>query len=402
MAVRSKYQPFSFQERITPLLMLKEEHDKIDEGIALLGEAANQYYEYLDPETRKEVDAYNAQLSQVAGSLASEGMKAVSRNTLNNLRREYNGRIKHIQEAAQTVGNMQAQIREMAMKDPTLMVQSIPSVSDVLNDPTARPSIVSGSILQKEGIDAAQQIQGVDYDTIRRYLNGDLTAIPGIQQSIDKIASDYGVTTDQARSYISRGIVAGLGQRAAKLEAAQQSAAMEYDYKVKLLNAQAGKDAYLAKVRHGYTMEEIAARNAGKRASGSGRGGASYINQINGVVYAKGNDERMFNNVKDADAAMSSTKAKYKGFMDLNRENKIRVLRALGADITVDSSDDLIDEAIMNYENELYNYTYMEYRDKEGKSSKRDEFFMIPNKVRRDTYDGGDDEYDDFYLSQGE
>ena len=238
--ITATYQPFSFQERLSPLQMMKEEYDKINEGIALLGEAANQYYQFLDPAAKQEVDAYNATLNNVAGSLASEGMKAVSRNTLNDLRRQYNGRIKHIQEAAQTVGTMQAQIREMQMKDPTLIVQSIPTVSEVLNDPTVRPSVVPGSLLQKEGIAAAFQLPGIEYSDIRRYLDGDMSAIPGIEQSIDKIAKDYGVTTDQARSYISRGIVSGLGERAAQLEQKREDKELTYEYGKKMASFEQG------------------------------------------------------------------------------------------------------------------------------------------------------------------
>lgn len=240
MAIRSKYQPFSFQERITPLLMLKEEYDKIDEGLSALGEAANQYYQFLDPETKKEVDAYNATLENVAGSLASEGLKAVSRNTLNNLRRQYNTKVKPIQEAAQTIGTIQAQIREMQMKDPTLMVQSVPSVKDIMADPNARPSLVSGTKLMQDGATAAAQLEGVSYDQLRRYLQGDVNAIPGIQETIDRIARDNNISTEQAMGYISRGITTGLGERAARYEQKAQEKALDYEYDRKLSSYKQG------------------------------------------------------------------------------------------------------------------------------------------------------------------
>jgi hypothetical protein len=154
-------------------------------------------------------------------------------------------------------------------------------------------------------------------------------------------------------------------------------------------------------------MKEIQERGKYKTSSSSsssrgssGRGGTSYINQINGVVYAKGDSERLLSAGKEANDLMNSTKARYVSFMNLDRENKIRVLRALGANVTDDSSTYDIENAMMDYENELYNYTYMEYRDKRAKNS---EFFMVPNKVRRDVYTDGEDESDyEFTLKQGE
>lgn len=242
--IRTVYQPFSLQERMAPLAMMKEEYDKINEGIALLGETANQYYQFLDPAAKQEIDAYNAKLDSVAGSLASEGMKAVSRNTLNDLRRQYNGRIKHIQEAAQTVGTMQAQIREMQMKDPTLMVQSVPSVSDILKDPNARPSVISGAQLMQDGATAALALPGVTYDQLSRYLSGDTSAIPDLNKTAQTIANNYGTSTEEAFAYIQRGIVSGLGKRATELDMKQQQIDMQFQKEMAMARYNQGQQNY--------------------------------------------------------------------------------------------------------------------------------------------------------------
>jgi len=227
--IKAVYRPFSFQERMAPLQMMKEEYDKINEGLATLGETASQFYQYLDPASRQQVDAYNAQLNQVAGSLASDGMKAVSRNALNNLRRTYTNQIKPIQDAAQTVGTIQAQIREMAMKDPTLIVQSVPTVSELMQDPNAKPSLVSGAQLMKEGNLAALTLPGVSYDQLARYLQGDTTAIPDLERVADRIASDYNLTDEQAKQWVQRGIMSGLGERATQLDIKQQEMDMQLE-----------------------------------------------------------------------------------------------------------------------------------------------------------------------------
>lgn len=405
--ITATYQPFSMQERMAPLQMMKEEYDKVNESLAAFSEQADQFYQFLDPDSKAIVDQYKGTLDKVAGDMSASGLKAVNRNTLNSLRRIYASDILPIQQAAQTAGTMYAQIREMQMKDPTLMVQSVPTVSELRQNPNAAPSLVSGAQLQNEGIKAALQLPGVDYQSISRFLNGDTSAIPDIDAAAQRIADAYGVSTDQAMGYITNGIMSGLGQRATSLYDAQQKADADFANKVRLLNIQTGKEAYLTNLRHKNAMEEIQERGKYKTTSsssssrgGSGRGGASYINQINGIVYAKGDSERLLSAGKEANDLMNSTKARYVSFMNLDRENKIRVLRALGANVTDDSSTYDIENAMMDYENELYNYTYMEYRDKRAKNN---EFFMVPNKVRRDVYTDGEDESDyEFTLKQGE
>lgn len=403
--ITATYQPFSMQERMAPLQMMKEEYDKVNENLAAFSEQADQFYQFLDPDSKAIVDQYKGTLDKVAGDMSASGLKAVNRNTLNSLRRIYASDILPIQQAAQTAGTMYAQIREMQMKDPTLMVQSVPTVSELRQNPNAAPSLVSGAQLQNEGIKAALQLPGVDYQSISRFLNGDTSAIPDIDAAAQRIADAYGVSTDQAMGYITNGIMSGLGQRATSLYDAEQKQRMEEASRLRLLNAQAAKESRLAAIRHGYSMAEIQERgkyktSSSRSSSSSGRGGTSYINQINGVVYAKGDNERLLSAGKEANDLMNSTKARYVSFMNLDRENKIRVLRALGANVTDESSTYDIENAMMNYENELYNYTYMEYRDKRAKNN---EFFMVPNKVRRDVYTDSEDEPDyEFTLKQAE
>ena len=209
--ITATYQPFSMQERMAPLQMMKEEYDKVNESLAAFSEQADQFYQFLDPDSKAIVDQYKGTLDKVAGDMSASGLKAVNRNTLNSLRRIYASDILPIQQAAQTAGTMYAQIREMQMKDPTLMVQSVPTVSELRQNPNAAPSLVSGAQLQNEGIKAALQLPGVDYQSISRFLNGDTSAIPDIDAAAQRIADAYGVSTDQAMGYITNGIMSGLG-----------------------------------------------------------------------------------------------------------------------------------------------------------------------------------------------
>lgn len=403
--VRVTYQPFSLQERMAPLNMMKEEYDTVNEGLSELGMTANQVAQYIDPASQagQTLAQYNKLLDDTASTLSREGLKGVSRTTLQNLRRMYQKQVAPINESAKNYASLQAKIKEMQWKDPTIMVEGMPTLDDYIKNPNALPNLVSGSQLMKEGVNAAYQLEGVDYDTISRYMRGDNSAIPGLDKTVEQIAQSYGISSQQALNYISRGVLTGLGERATKLDMQRQAADLEYGYKLKVLGAQEAKEKRVAAIRHGYSMAEIQERNKGKvgssrSGSGSGRGGASYLNQVDGVVYAKGQDERLLSDNKAVGELMNSTKARYKSFMNLDKENKVRVLRALGADVTEDSSTFDIENAMMDFESELSNYTYMEYRDKKDKNN---EFFMIPNKVRRDTStDEDDDELYNITLNQ--
>lgn len=403
--VRVTYQPFSLQERMAPLNMMKEEYDTVNEGLSELGVTANQVAQYIDPASQagQTLAQYNKLLDDTASTLSREGLKGVSRTTLQNLRRMYQKQVAPINESAKNYASLQAKIKEMQWKDPTIMVEGMPTLDDYIKNPNALPNLVSGNQLMKEGVNAAYQLEGVDYDTISRYMRGDNSAIPGLDKTVEQIAQSYGISSQQALNYISRGVLTGLGERATKLDMQRQAADLEYGYKMKALGAQEAKERRIAAIKHGYSMAEIQERNKGKASSsrsgsGSGRSGASYLNQVDGVVYAKGTDERLIKDNKSVGELMNSTKARYTSFMNLDKENKVRVLRALGADVTEDSSTFDIENAMMDFESELSNYTYMEYRDKKDKNN---EFFMIPNKVRRDTSTNeDDDELYDITLNQ--
>ena len=292
--VRVTYQPFSLQERMAPLNMMKEEYDTVNEGLSELGINANQVAQYIDPASQagQTLAQYNKLLDDTASTLSREGLKGVSRTTLQNLRRMYQKQVAPINESAKNYASLQAKIKEMQWKDPTIMVEGMPTLDDYIKNPNALPNLVSGSQLMKEGVNAAYQLEGVDYDTISRYMSGDNSAIPGLDKTVEQIAQSYGISSQQALNYISRGVLTGLGERATKLDMQRQAADLEYGYKLKALGAQEAKERRIAAIKHGYSMAEIQERNKGKASSsrsgsGSGRSGASYLNQVDGVVYAK-------------------------------------------------------------------------------------------------------------------
>ena len=417
--INSVYQPFSFQERLAPLQIMKEEYENAENSLFELGNAANEYYQYLDDDSRAMVDEYNNAISSVADRMSREGLKAVSRNTLFNLKRTYASQIVPINNAAKSAANIYDQYRKLSMQDPTLMISNMPSVSDLVEDPNAMPTIVSGNDLYKQGALAATQLPEVSYDQLQRYLAGDTTAIPNIDAIESQIANAYGVDnlddSDKAHNYIYQGILGGLSNRAAETQAQQTKLTTQLQYDMAKLDAQAqnqayldrirtGNDAYLANLKHTNSMAEIeargnwsvAAKQAG-RSGGSSGSGTSHTTQGKGTVYWKGDDYYdSETNKKGLEAAKSGSKMQPKPITSLDPENKRRALNLIGVD-TTDLSDNDLDRVITEHYRELSPYTYYEYRHPRNKN--KNEFQRTANAVIN-TYDYGASAYEsseDYY-----
>ena len=257
--VKVTYQPFSLQERMAPLQMMKEEYDKVNEGLAELGMSANQVAQYIDPnsEAGKVLAQYNQTLDDAAGTLSREGLKGLSRTALYNLKRAYQSQIAPINEGAKNYFTLQAKIKEMQWKDPTIMVSDMPTLDEYIKNPSALPNVVSGSQLMQEGANAAMILPGVTYEQLSRYLNGDVSAIPDLDKTAQTIANNYGMSTDEAYAYIQRGIMSGLGKRATTWEMTRQEADYKFNQDMTKLRYQAGVRA----------SEAAAARKASRDAA---------------------------------------------------------------------------------------------------------------------------------------
>lgn len=239
-AINTVYQPFSFQERMAPLQMMKEEYDNLGLTLSQLGEEANAWGQYIDPESRagKTIELYNNTLREVADDLTKNGLKAVSRNTLFGLRRMYNNDVSKINKAAQSLASMYDTYRQAGMKDPSLMMGRMPTVDDLLDNPSAQPVAVSGEGLYAHSMQAAKaasdriaptvkatlgdvmrgyytvlQQTGYDQNAANAFL-ADQASRPELQGIMDNVRQMF--QTDQlsdpgrADSFILRGILDGM------------------------------------------------------------------------------------------------------------------------------------------------------------------------------------------------
>lgn len=237
--INAVYQPFSFQERLAPLQMMKEEYDTVGANLTQLGDEANAWQQYINPQSRsgQKLAAYNANLAKAAEDLSKNGLRAVGRNTLYGLRRTYTQDISKINKAAQTLAGMYDQYRNMSAKDQTLMIGQMPDVDTLVDNPGASPLLVSGNQLYAQGNAAAKAASGRKTSTsvaldnaIRGYFHivqttgydsaetaqflADASSIPELQAAMDQIRQMY--KTDgldnpaQADQYILRGILDGM------------------------------------------------------------------------------------------------------------------------------------------------------------------------------------------------
>lgn len=382
-AITSVYQPFSFQERIAPLQMLKEEYDKVGEALANYSDDSNAYYQYLDPKSRETVDRYNSTLDTVANNLSRDGLKSVSRNTLFDLKRMYNNQIAPINKAAENYASMQEQYRKMSMQDPTLIISNMPTVDDLVNNPNAAPTIVSGSTLYKQGTLAASQLPDVTYEQLQRYLEGDTTAIPNLDALQAQIGDMYGVgaltgeNQNKALGYIAQGIKDGVSARTAEMNAYQQKLAAQHQYDHQKIWDQASASVWAAKQKTNESIR-LAERKAALSSSKGSRGGSgtSYTTQAKHSAYFKGENTYLLD--KEIQEARSDGKSKMqpKDFIQLSDENKRKVLSYIGIEVPMGANLDNI--IIDNWDTLTQDYQYWEYN---GKNNRRDpnEFMIVPN-----------------------
>ena len=244
LVIGAKYSPYSFDELLKPLAMAQQEYNTVQEGLSTLTDSSNQFSRYLEgTQAGERVKAYNAAIDAAATDMAKNGLKRTNRDTLLGLKRQYNNEIAKINQSAAQLdtlykGVQAAQLKAQASGD-TLFVANMPNVDDLMANPSATPTMISGMGLQKQGMQAAQSaslrnvfnstragqgvmhmyneiIQGYGYNSAQaqKFLQ-DASTIPELQQAIESISTMYGINSlgnDSARAkqFIMQGIMDGL------------------------------------------------------------------------------------------------------------------------------------------------------------------------------------------------
>lgn len=238
LVVNSKFQPFSFDRYLQPYQIYGQNYKEIEEQYTDLSTKAGIWdglaNEQTDPRTYKMYKTYANDLENQASQLASEGLNAVSRKNMLNMRARYSKEIIPIEQAYNQRSKLAEEQRKLRAANPSIMFDrdfSSISLDDLLDNPELSYTSVSGDDLYKRGKEAAISAssrmmnvspalqgqywkirQGYGADAANKFLLNQ-SNIPELKDAINRIVSQSGVTKEnlsRAIDYTISGIMSGI------------------------------------------------------------------------------------------------------------------------------------------------------------------------------------------------
>jgi hypothetical protein len=238
LVVNSKFQPFSFDRYLQPYQIYGQNYKEIEEQYTDLSTKAGIWdglaNEQTDPYTYKMYKTYANDLENQASQLASEGLNAVSRKNMLNMRARYSKEIIPIEQAYNRRSKLAEEQRKLRAANPSIMFDrdfSSISLDDLLDNPELSYTSVSGDDLYKKGKEAAISAssrmmnvspalqgqywkirQGYGADAANKFLLNQ-SNIPELKDAINRIVSQSGVTKgnlSRAIDYTISGIMSGI------------------------------------------------------------------------------------------------------------------------------------------------------------------------------------------------
>ena len=179
LVVNSSFKPFSYQEMLSPVLMATQAHQELENQYGELATKANVWEEMAneqtDPYAYKMYKKYANDLEEQAGQLAREGLSAVSRRNMLNMKSRYSSEITPIEQAYAARQKQAEQQQEALLKDPTLILSrraATTSLDDYIKNPQLAYEAQSGAIITKRIADELKNYK----DTLLREGNWQSTA----------------------------------------------------------------------------------------------------------------------------------------------------------------------------------------------------------------------------------
>lgn len=238
LVVNSKFQPFSFDRYLQPYQIYGQNYKEIEEQYTDLSTKAGIWdglaNEQTDPHTYKMYKTYANDLENQASQLASEGLNAVSRKNMLNMRARYSKEIIPIEQAYNRRSKLAEEQRKLRAANPSIMFDrdfSSISLDDLLDNLELSYTSVSGDDLYKKGKEAAISAssrmmnvspalqgqywkirQGYGADAANKFLLNQ-SNIPELKDAINRIVSQSGVTKEnlsRAIDYTISGIMSGI------------------------------------------------------------------------------------------------------------------------------------------------------------------------------------------------
>lgn len=162
----AKFKPYSFERLLQPLAMYTQEYNTVQEGISELSTKAELIKQYAqeapDSKTAKMYNDYSESLKRQAEDLTKNGLAAVNRTNLLNLRTQYQSSIAPIETAVIRRRQLADEQRKGASSNPTIMYNRDFSDADLdalIENPELSYSSYSGALLTKQVSDAVEGIK---------------------------------------------------------------------------------------------------------------------------------------------------------------------------------------------------------------------------------------------------
>lgn len=159
LILNTRFNPFSYQEMVAPVLAATQAHQAVEEDYANLTAAANtvagKANEQTDPYAYKMYKTYSDDLANRADQLLRYGLNATSRRDMLNMRARYGNEIAPIDAAYKRREALADEQRKMSAQNPTMLYEREAKYMS-LDDFIKNPSLDYGN--QYSGALLAQQV----------------------------------------------------------------------------------------------------------------------------------------------------------------------------------------------------------------------------------------------------
>lgn len=165
LVVNSKFNPFSFERYIQPYQIYGQAYREVEDTLGELDTKASVWEEMAneqtDPNAYRMYKNYANDLEEQAGQLAREGLNAVSRRNMLNMRARYSKEITPIEQAYTTRQKQAEQQQQALLQDPTLLLSrraATTSLDDYIRNPQLAYESYSGKLLTAQAAQAASAL----------------------------------------------------------------------------------------------------------------------------------------------------------------------------------------------------------------------------------------------------
>lgn len=245
LVVNSKFQPFSFERYIQPYQMYGEAYKEVENALGELATKASVWEKLANNQTDKEAydmyKSYADDLNAQVDLLAKEGLNAISRRGMLNMRTRYGNEIVPLETAYNKRAKIAEEQRKERVSNPSIMYDtdfSTVSLMDIIRNPELSYTPISGNDLYAKGAAAAKasslrnisfgkskalgdqyweltKRQGYSASQAAKFL-ADNNNIPELKDAIERIKAESGIDIlseidkERAENYIIDGIMSGL------------------------------------------------------------------------------------------------------------------------------------------------------------------------------------------------